>query len=461
MRGRTLERRQGHTILTERNYRTSLCWLRRDLRLIDHHALARACATSDQVLVAFISAPDDFAPVQNEFVLAALAALDAQLRRHGSALLHLTGKPEAELLKVLKQHQIEAVFCNWECEPAAKQRDVAVARKLAKAGVEFHRLKDHVIFAGDEILKADGTPYRVFTPYKKAWLARLTSACVSEQRPDLNKLFKFTAKAVSLDLPPLAKAKDLLKTFTRKIGRYAEARDFPAVDGTSKLSVHLRFGTISIRTCVRACVEEQNPGAQTWLTELIWREFYHMILDRFPEVETMAFQAKYRQLQWPGSARHFKVWCAGATGYPLIDAAMRQLNQTGWMHNRLRMVTASFLVKDLLVDWRLGESYFASKLIDFDLAANNGGWQWCASTGCDAQPYFRTFNPTVQSERFDRNGDFLRRYLPELHSLSDRAIHAPHAAKTLPVGFRLGRDYPKPIVDRRAQRVKALKLFRT
>jgi len=251
----------------------------------------------------------------------------------------------------------------------------------------------------------------------------------------------------------------LLQRFARKLPHYKTLRDYPGEAGVSGLSVHLRFGTISIREAVTLALSQQNEGAECWLNELIWREFYQQLLWHFPNVAGESFKPEYRQLQFPGETAWFEAWCEGRTGYPIVDAAMRQLNQTGYMHNRLRMIVASFLVKDLLIDWRRGEAYFAAKLMDFDLAANNGGWQWAASTGCDAQPYFRIFNPVTQSEKFDPEGRFIRRYLPELAALDNKAIHAPWQAKQLPAGFRLGTDYPVPIVDHAVQRERALQLF--
>jgi deoxyribodipyrimidine photo-lyase len=235
---------------------------------------------------------------------------------------------------------------------------------------------------------------------------------------------------------------------------YGKARDFPATEGTSGLSVHLRFGTISIRECVRKALAQQNAGASTWLSELVWRDFYHMILDHNPHVETGAFKKEYDSIKWPGSEKHFQAWCEGRTGYPIIDAAMRHFNATGWMHNRLRMVVASFLTKDLLVSWQKGEAYFAAHLLDFDLAANNGGWQWSASTGCDAQPYFRVFNPYSQSEKFDPDGAFIRENVEELAKVKGKDIHQPD------VGGLFGVNYPEPIVDHSVQREKAIRLFK-
>jgi deoxyribodipyrimidine photo-lyase len=255
----------------------------------------------------------------------------------------------------------------------------------------------------------------------------------------------------------------LVLDFTTRISHYKDARDFPAVKGVSYLSVHNRFGTVSIRELVNFALKETNPGGQTWLSELIWRDFYFQILAHNPHVVGASFKPEYDALKWPNDENRFAAWCRGETGYPIVDAAMRQINQTGYMHNRLRMIVASFLTKDLLVDWRWGEKYFADNLIDFDLAANNGGWQWAASTGCDAQPYFRIFNPVTQSERFDPQGKFIRKYVPELASLPDKFIHAPWTlppVEALARNFELGQAYPKPIVDHAIERERALAMYK-
>jgi deoxyribodipyrimidine photo-lyase len=337
-----------------------------------------------------------------------------------------------------------------------------------------------VIFEREEVLTLGKTPFSVFTPYKNAWLKRLTPydlraypvdaytrrlADMSTPVPDLQALGFVPTNLGTLKLPTgMAGGAQLLEEFLHRIERYQEARDFPAVKGVSYLSVHLRFGTVSIRQLAAAAWQQGGRGAQTWLSELIWRDFYHQILWHRPDVASgHAFKRQYDALAWPNPRGHFDAWCEASTGYPLVDAAMRQLNQTGYMHNRLRMVAASFLTKDLLVDWRLGEKYFADKLIDFDFAANSGGWQWAASVGCDAQPWFRIFNPVTQSEKFDAQGQFIRRYLPELADVSGKFIHAPWtmpAAEQQRTHCVIGRDYPAPIVDHSAQRARALDLFK-
>ncbi|MFZ3261049.1 MAG: deoxyribodipyrimidine photo-lyase, partial [Thiobacillus sp.] len=355
--------------------------------------------------------------------------------------------------------------------------DAAVEAALRARGIAVHHSKDTVLFERDEVLTAGGTPYSVFTPYRNAWLKRLTPFDLQAYPVDAyaDRLTPQSSAIPSLQDIGFAAAERTLPTgmaggaqrfedFLGRIDRYQETRDFPAQKGPSYLSVHLRFGTVSIRQLAAAAWQQGGRGAQTWLSELIWRDFYHQILWHRPDVASgHAFKRQYDALPWPNPPGHFEAWCEARTGYPLVDAAMRQLNQTGYLHNRLRMVAASFLAKDLLVDWRLGERYFAEKLIDFDLAANSGGWQWAASVGCDAQPWFRIFNPVTQSERFDAQGTFIRRYLPELARVPEKFIHAPWtmpAAGQQRAGCVIGRDYPAPIVDHAVQRGLSLALFR-
>ncbi|MCB0366812.1 MAG: deoxyribodipyrimidine photo-lyase [Bdellovibrionaceae bacterium] len=465
-------------------YSKSLVWFRRDLRLQDHRALSEACRQSKQVYVVFVLDTNILNRLSEKqdrrvaFIHEALVDLDKGLMSHGGRLIVLHGNPIELIPQLAQELAVEAVFTNEDYEAYAKTRDHQVAKALHNLGVDWHSFKDHVVFSGSEILKSDGTPYRVFTPYKKAWLRALKADHVAEAKPNFKRLASMSpAMAKKWSLPGLPAlgfkavdsgmeatvkaAKKALADFKKQMKAYADRRDFPAEKGTSQLSVYLRFGLISIRSCVRAARETRSKGAQTWLSELIWRDFYQMILDQFPHVESEAFQEKYRNIKWPGKPAHFKAWCKGQTGYPLVDAAMRQLNQAGWMHNRLRMVVASFLVKDLLIDWRKGEEYFATKLLDFDKAANNGGWQWCASTGCDAQPYFRIFNPVSQSKKFDPEGEFIRQWVPELAWFEDKDIHFPSDTpeSRRPQGFQIGKDYPAPVVDHQNQRYLALRLF--
>jgi deoxyribodipyrimidine photo-lyase len=355
--------------------------------------------------------------------------------------------------------------------------------------VALHTSKDHVVFERGEILTASGKPYSVFTPYKTAWLRQVDdfflraypverhaaslAAAPAGAASDVPGLEQIGFARTNLDALKVhgssAAAQTLFADFMQRIDAYDVARDYPAVRGPSYLSVHLRFGTISVRQLARAVRQhaaQAGPGAargaEVWLSELIWRDFYHQVLHHLPHVVGSSCKPEYDRVRFE-HGRHadeaFTAWCEGRTGYPLVDAAMAQINQTGWMHNRLRMVTASFLTKDLGIDWRRGEAYFALHLIDFDLAANNGGWQWAASTGCDAQPWFRIFNPVTQSRRFDPEGRFIRRYLPQLASLSNELIHAPWEAGPIELeaaGVELGRNYPRPIVDHAEAREKTL-----
>jgi len=336
-------------------------------------------------------------------------------------------------------------------------------------------------------LSQAGKPYGVFTPYRNAHIKKLNDFYVKPYPVDaylhhyavasdeiaqqyvLRELAQmgFTRTNLqSMKLPTgMSGGKALLEDFLERISYYEEARNFPAVKGPSYLSVHLRFGTVSIRYLARVAWQKGSAGATTWLNELIWRDFYFQILYHRPDLaEGKAYKAEYEALHFPNNPAHYLAWCEGKTGYPLVDAAMRQLNQTGYMHNRLRMVAGSFLVKDLLVDWRWGERYFAQHLIDFDFSANNGGWQWAASTGCDAQPYFRIFNPVSQSEKFDPQGKFIRKYVPEIAMCSDKEIHAPWTISSFRqqlIALEIGRDYPYPIVDHAVQRALALDLYKS
>lgn len=467
-----------------------LFWFRRDLRMADNAGFAAATAASSQVVPVFVfdtTILDDLPDRRDRrvsFILASIRELRLKLRAHGSDLVLLHGDPMRRIPELAARIDAAAVFTNRDYEPYAKLRDDTVARSLAADGRTFERFKDQVIFEAHEVAKGDGAPYRVFTPYKKAWLRRFESETLEGLQPDLPiepDLSRLAPARMMHDLGDDATPRDLgfteqelwlapgeraartrLGEFRARLSRYKDDRDFPAVAGTSGLSVHLRFGTISIRECVRAAREERSAGAATWLSELIWREFYQMILDRFPVVVTHAFQRQYDDIRWPGDEDVFTAWCEGRTGFPIVDAAMRQLNATGWMHNRLRMVTAMFLVKDLLVDWRRGEEYFARQLLDFDLAANNGGWQWSASTGVDAAPYFRVFNPILQSRKFDPDGAFIRAWVPELRGFDNRRIHAPADAD--PLAWQaahciVGEDYPFPIVDHAVQKERAIALF--
>ncbi|MCG2575504.1 DNA photolyase family protein [Dechloromonas sp. XY25] len=459
------------------NHEKALVWFRRDLRDHDHAALSAALSNARQVYCAFVFDTDilDTLPSRRDrrvhFIRDSLAELDAALRARGGGLIVRHGRAVDEITALAARLGVAAVFANRDYEPAAKARDAAVTEALEQRGISFHTSKDQAIFDGDEVLTQSGKPYTVFTPYKNAWLKRLTPTDHAEWRcagqlaggenagvPTLEQIGFVPADLNQIGIRPgMSGARALWDDFRAgRIARYGQLRDFPAIKGVSYLSVHLRFGTVSIRELVRTALAEE---AGTWLNELIWRDFYFMILDHFPQVVGHAFKAEYDAIRWVDWPAGFAAWQAGRTGYPLVDAAMRQLNHCGWMHNRLRMVVASFLTKDLGIDWRLGERHFAEQLNDFDLSANNGGWQWAASSGCDAQPYFRIFNPVTQSEKFDPEGKFIRRYVPELAAVPNKYIHAPWTMGRLEheaIGLVIGRDYPAPIVDHKKARDETL-----
>ncbi len=467
---------------TSRLHERALVWFRRDLRCDDHAALAAALADAARVWCVFVfdreilEALPDPRDRRVEFIHDSVVDLDRELRARGGGMIVLHDFAREAIPRLAQQLGVDAVYANHDYEPGALARDAAVASSLEDDGRLWESFKDQVIFEKDEVLTAAGTPFSVFTPYRNAWRKRLRDADLAEHEvrfdsrlapapgdaaiPSLEAIgFERTNLRELSIRPGMAGAQAQFDDFRDRIGAYRETRDYPAIRGPSYLSVHLRFGTIPIRRLARFAleVERADPsaaeGASTWLSELIWRDFYFQILHHHPRVATGAFKPEYERIEWAhgdDADELFTAWCEARTGYPLIDAAMEQINTTGYMHNRLRMVVASFLVKDLGIDWRRGEAYFAAKLNDFDLAANNGGWQWAASTGCDAQPYFRIFNPLTQSRKFDPKGRFIRRYLPRLEALSDKAIHAPWLAPESELeaaGVGLGSDYPMPVVD--------------
>jgi deoxyribodipyrimidine photo-lyase len=468
-------------------YEKSLVWFRRDLRDFDHAALYHALKNSSQVFCIFVFDTEILDKLENkqdrrvEFIWESVHELKTALQASGGDLIVKYGYARKLIPALALELNVHGVFANCDYEPNALARDTEVAKALAEHNIKFYGFKDQVIFEKDEILSLSGKPYSVFTPYKNAHLKKLNDFYLKPYPVDsyIHNLAKVTpSELISLEDMGFARTnlaemrlptgmrggKQLLADFETRMDKYKDARNFPAVKGVSYLSVHLRFGTVSIRHLARQARNRMDIGSQTWLSELIWRDFYFQILYHNPQIAAgKAYKTEFENLPFPNNQALFKAWCEGKTGYPLIDAAMRQINQTGFMHNRLRMVAASFLVKDLLIDWRWGERYFAENLIDFDLSANNGGWQWAASTGCDAQPWFRIFNPMTQSEKFDATGKFIRKYVTELVNCSDQEIHAPWQVPLLrqqSIGVVIGKDYPAPVIDHAAQRALALDLYK-
>ncbi|TCJ17866.1 deoxyribodipyrimidine photo-lyase [Flaviaesturariibacter flavus] len=398
----------------------SIFWFRRDLRLHDNRGLAAALRSGHPVLPVFIFDPLilsglDADDARVAFIHAALERMQQELTAAGSSLRVFHASPDAAFTQLLAEYSVGAVFTNNDYEPYARKRDAAIAAKLAGAGVAFHSIKDQVLFEKGEVVKEDGKPYLVYTPYWKKWRSLLRpehlETAASEQ------CFPYFYKTHPLPVPTLKAlgfGNAAKKTFKvpwpadRLLSDYHQTRDLPALAGTTRLGVHLRFGTVSIR----ALAQRADRLNETFLKELCWREFFMQILWHFPKTQ-QAFKPAYDDIRWRDAPGEFEKWCAGQTGYPLVDAGMRELAATGFMHNRVRMVAASFLVKHLLIDWRIGEAWFAKKLMDFDLAANNGNWQWVAGCGCDAAPYFRVFNPVLQAQRFDPQGEYIRRWVPE------------------------------------------------
>jgi deoxyribodipyrimidine photo-lyase len=417
-------------------------WFRRDLRLDDNTALS-AAHSSGKVLPIFIfdtnilDALNQKNDSRVQFIYETLSHLKEKIASQGGRLLILFGEPEEVWRDLIQKHRIAAVHTNEDYEPYARQRDERIAQMLQAAGISFQAHKDHVIFARNEVTKDDGLPYTIYTPYSKKWRSTLRqehltprntppnwAECADEASPSLAQL-GFVPGPYAI--PPAAFPEDIIR-------HYHETRDFPAVRGTSRLSVHLRFGTISIRQLLKQAMSWNEK----YLNELIWRDFYQMILWHFPHVVTRSFKPAYDHIEWSNNEQQFQAWCEGKTGFPIVDAGMRELNATGFMHNRVRMITASFLTKDLLIDWRWGEAYFAEKLLDYELASNNGGWQWAAGSGCDAAPYFRVFNPTEQAKKFDPQGIYIRQWIPEIDELT----------------------YPLPMVDHSFARKRALEVYK-
>lgn len=415
----------------------AVIWLRRDLRLDDNVALNRALASGRPILPVFIFDSTILRHLQRndprvQFIYERLKSIHEKLRKRGSGVLCLHGDPVAQWKVLIHTCRVREVYFNDDYEPSAIRRDEQVRRYLEERGIRVHACKDQLIFAPGEVLKSDGLPYTVYTPYKKRWLEQFKGP----EAEDLatGQFFRHSSPFPSLDVMGFESSGIRVPDHDLSVvPAYHETRDLPAVSGTTRLGPHLRFGTIGIRRLI----SELPPNSEIFLSELIWREFFMQILYHYPHVVSRNFREKYDKVQWRNDEDEFKAWCRGETGYPLVDAGMRELNTTGFMHNRVRMVTASFLCKHLLIDWRWGEAYFAEKLLDYELSSNNGNWQWAAGTGCDAAPYFRVFNPETQQKKFDPKMDYIKKWVPEVGTHS----------------------YCQPIVEHRNARERALAAY--
>ena len=423
----------------------SLCWFRRDLRTEDQTALFYSLQQEEQVLPLFIfdrhilDALEDKTDARVSFIHAQITSLKAFFEQQGSSLLVRYGHPEQVFQELLHEYELQSVYTNRDYEPYAQSRDSQIESLLREKNIPFLSFKDQVIFEPGEIVNGSGEFYKVFTPYSKNWLEKFRTTRV---QPLPVAQWNHLSHTSPLPLPSLSDmgfAPSPIEIPSSQLDEeivrhYEERRNFPAQRGTSRLGIHLRFGTLSIR---KLALKASSLNA-TYLNELIWREFYAMILGNAPQVVDRAFKPQYDRIPWRNNEAEFEAWCAGTTGYPIVDAGMRELNATGFMHNRVRMIVASFLTKHLLIDWRWGEAYFAKKLLDFELASNNGGWQWAAGTGTDAQPYFRVFNPDSQTEKFDKDLVYIKKWVPEFGTAS----------------------YPKPIVDHKFARNRAIETYK-
>ena len=423
-----------------------LFWFRRDLRFHDNAGFYNALIDADKVLPAFVfdesileKLPKDDARV--DFIHRHIANMQQESEVHGSSMCVAKGNPSKLIPQWCEEHNITAVYTNEDYEPYATARDLKIKGILAAKGIGFKTFKDQVIFAPDEVLKKDGTPYRVYTPFSRVWMAKEAEDGLPEYptAPLLNKLYKKirpnipTLEAMGFE-KPTHHAPEPNHSLSL-MDAYDAVRNFPAIDGTSRLGIHLRFGTLSIRDMVKKAKKSSNP---TFLKELIWREFFMQILWHFPHTTTLSFKPQYDRIEWRNNETDFSKWCEGNTGYPLVDAGMRELNQTGFMHNRVRMLVGSFLCKHLLIDWRWGEAYFAEKLLDYEQSSNVGNWQWVAGCGVDAAPYFRVFNPTEQVKKFDKEHTYIKKWVPEYQSF----------------------DYPSPMVDHKMARLRCLETYK-
>lgn len=425
----------------------TLFWFRRDLRLDDNAGLYHALKSGNPVLPVFIFDKEILDKLEDKddarvtFIYQTIEALNSQLHKHGGSLLVLYDKAEHAWDKFIKEYNIAGVYTNHDYEPYAAKRDEDIRAKLSKHNIPFKTYKDQVIFEKDEVVKDDGKPYTVYTPYQRKWYSTLKPFYLTAYptKKYLKNLYKTTAPLIpALKEMGFEKSAMLLpdKGYESVIKDYKEQRDFPAVKGTSHIGMHLRFGTVSIRELAATA---HGYHDKTWLNELIWREFYMMILHHFPHTMDHAFRPEYDRIHWINDEKQFEAWCKGETGFPIIDAGMRELNTTGFMHNRVRMIVASFLSKDLLIDWRWGERYFARKLLDYETASNVGGWQWAAGSGTDAAPYFRIFNPEAQTKKFDPELKYIKKWVPEYADFS---------------------RYPKPIIDHGKARDRCLAAFK-
>lgn len=422
----------------------SICWFRRDLRLDDQAALYYALKSPYPVIPLFIFDTNILDKLENksdrrvDFIFQVLEKLNADLQKHSGQFQIEIGKPIDIFKKLSVEYTIKEIHCNEDYEPYAIERDRIIEEWSGENRIRFKRHTDQIIFAPGKILKPDKTPYTVYTPFSKKWKSAFKSEYTAEFKiTDLSNLYRENSNPLP-DIQQIGFKKTDLKLRipeieTLRLNNYKETRDFPYLDSTSKISIHLRFGTISIRKLVQFAVKSD----ENFLNELIWREFFMHIVYFFPEVEQTAFQAKFKNIEWNTDLELFNKWCDGKTGYPIVDAGMRELASTGYMHNRVRMITANFLTKILFIDWRLGEKWFADKLDDYDLALNNGNWQWAAGCGCDAAPYFRIFNPDEQIKKFDPELKYIRKWVPEFESF----------------------EYPKPMVDYKSAREKYLNVM--
>ena len=418
----------------------AIFWFRRDLRLEDNTALKAALKSGHQVLPIFIFDQDILSDLPKQdarlgFIHDLLTDINTSLHRFGSGVQCLFGSPLQVWKTLIETYDISSVFINKDYEPYARKRDQEITTLLSENSIPLYTFKDQVIFEEDEILKADGNPYTIFTPYKNKWLSLFNSEVLNAENTDFKALYKQTQILPSLSSMNFKVATIKVKPYDlSSLSEYTKSRDLPSTDNTSYLSPHLRFGSVSIRKIISTLKESDN----IFLSELIWREFFMQIIYHFPKVVSENFKVKYDRIIWRNNQEEFEKWCIGKTGYPLVDAGMRQLNTTGYMHNRVRMVTASFLCKHLLIDWRWGEAYFAEKLLDYELSSNNGNWQWSAGTGCDSTPYFRVFNPSSQQQNFDKKGIYIKKWIPELDSF----------------------DYVSPIVEHKLARDRALNTYK-